>query len=418
MEVPSDYLSDSPRTSGRGLLAGGEREALLVLADGTVFSGYGIGHTGSENVAVVGEVVFNTSMYGYQEILTDPSYAGQFITFTYPHIGNVGCNSIDFESRKAFAKGVIFRDRSIISSNFRSEYTFESFLKSQNLVGIYGIDTRALVVHLRDKGSQMGTIAVADGAGELPRVGVLQQMAKAQGSMEGKDYVPEVTTQEAYVWNEGTWNHSTNSYRTHSQEQLFSRPHVVAIDCGIKRNILRLLVDAGFRVTVVPATFTVERIRSFSPDALFLSNGPGDPATVTYVASTVRQLLGKIPIFGICLGHQILGIALGGKTYKLKFGHRGGNHPVKDLTTGKVEITVQNHGFAVNKDSLPDHVKVTHINLNDGTVEGIAVPDMGIFSVQYHPESSPGPLDSQYLFRRFYRWVVDPSARQIANVDY
>lgn len=418
MEVPSDYIGDSPRASGRALSAGGERDAVLVLADGTTFSGYGVGHSGSDNIAVVGEVVFNTSMYGYQEILTDPSYAGQFVTFTYPHIGNVGCNALDFESRKAFARGVIFRDRSIISSNFRSEYTFESFLYAQNLVGIYGLDTRALVVSLRDKGSQMGTIAVANSAGELPRVGVLQQMAKAQGSMEGKDYVPEVTTPEPYGWNEGTWNPQTNSYRVHSQGHLLSRPHVVAVDCGIKRNILRLLVDAGFRVTVVPATFTVDKIKSFSPDALFLSNGPGDPATVTYVAGTVRELLGKLPIFGICLGHQILGIALGGKTYKLKFGHRGGNHPVKDLTTGKVEITVQNHGFAVDKESLPDNVKITHINLNDGTVEGIAVPDMGIFSVQYHPESSPGPLDSQYLFRRFYRWVVDPSARQSATINY
>jgi len=418
MEVSPEFLRDSFRASKRATIGNGEsagnsseREALLVLSDGTVFKGFGVGNISGEIKVAVAEVVFNTSMYGYQEILTDPSYAGQFVTFTYPHIGNVGCNSLDFESRKAFARGVIFRDRSTIASNFRSEYTFESFLQSQNLIGIYGIDTRELVIHLRDQGSQMGSIAIANNFGELPSIVELQQMAQQHGSMEGKDFVPEVTTPKAYIWNEGTWNIQSNSYRVHSQEQLLSRPHVVAIDCGIKRNILRLLINAGFRVTVVPATFTVDQIKSFSPDALFLSNGPGDPATVTYVAETVKELLGRLPIFGICLGHQILGIALGGKTYKLKFGHRGGNHPVKDLTTGKVEITVQNHGFAVNKESLPAHVKVTHINLNDGTVEGIAVPDMGVFSIQYHPESSPGPLDSQYLFRRFYSWVVDPGNR-------
>jgi carbamoyl-phosphate synthase small subunit len=345
-------------------------------------------------------------MSGYQEILTDPSYAGQLITFTYPHIGNVGCNVEDDESGKMHASGMICRDFSRRVSNFRSQMSLGDYLESQGSVAISGIDTRKLVVRLRDQGAQMGVLSVDD----TISVDELIDRARAAGSMEGKDFVPEVTTKQAYVWREGTWQLG-KGYKNYSQESLLSRPHLVVIDCGVKRNILRLLIDAGFKVTVVPATETANNIAQLSPDALFISNGPGDPATVTYVVETVTGLIGRLPMFGICLGHQILGQAFGGKTYKLKFGHRGGNHPVKDLTTNKVEITVQNHGFAVDQQSLPEAVKVTHLNLNDGTVEGLARPDLGIFSVQYHPESSPGPHDAKYLFSRFFEWVVNPKAR-------
>lgn len=399
----------------RGSLESDRREpAVLALADGTVFRGYAFGELRSVENAIVGEVVFNTSMYGYQEILTDPSYAGQIVSFTYPHIGNVGCNESDYESGEIYAEGVIIRNLSRVVSNFRASETLSGWLARNHRMGIAGLDTRALVAHLRDHGSQMGAIA----AGSSLNVDDLVAKARANGSMEGKDYVKLVSCRKPYSWNEGTWSLAASlqapageerrGFRRYSEEQLVSRPHVVAIDCGIKHNILRLLVDSGFRVTVTPADSGSAQIMGLRPDAVFLSNGPGDPATLSYVVNPVKELLGKVPMFGICLGHQILGQAFGGKTFKLKFGHRGGNHPVRDETTGKVEITVQNHGFAVDMDSIPksSDVRLSHINLNDRTVEGLESRALKAFCVQYHPEASPGPHDSRYLFKRFFENVV------------
>ncbi len=373
--------------------------AVLALADGTVFRGYGFGAPSLR--PSVGEVVFNTSMYGYQEILTDPSYAGQIMCFTYPHIGNVGCNDDDVESGRVFVDGVVVREVSAITSNFRARRSLGEYLRNAGVTGIGGIDTRAVTTHLRSHGAQMGALFAGD------RIGVddLVSMARAAGSMEGKDYVKAVTCAKPYAWNELPWDLARGIQEV-PFESLVTRPHVVAVDCGIKRHILRLLVDVGFRVTVVPASTSADGIRALRPDGVFLSNGPGDPATLDYVVEPARALLGTVPFFGICLGHQILRQAVGGKTFKLKFGHRGGNHPVKDLATGKVEITVQNHGFAVDQGSLPNNVVVSHLNLNDGTVEGLAVPELRAFSVQYHPEASPGPHDSRYLFERFYQAVV------------
>ncbi|NDC36864.1 MAG: carbamoyl-phosphate synthase small subunit [Proteobacteria bacterium] len=382
---------------------GDQREpAILALADGRVFRGVGFGALRSKDAPTVGEVVFNTSMYGYQEILTDPSYAGQIMSFTYPHIGNVGCNSEDVESSEVYAEGLVVREISRTVSNFRSQGSLPEYLLEADKMGISGVDTRQIVSHLRDHGSQMGAMAVGDDS----IIDTLVDHARAAGSMEGKDYVKAVSCSKPYVWDRTTWSLGGGADHAFSQERLASRPHVVAMDCGIKHNILRLLVDTGFRVTVVPATSSAAEILALSPDALFLSNGPGDPATLGYIVSTVRELLGRFPMFGICLGHQILGQVAGGKTYKLKFGHRGGNHPVKDYTTGRVEITVQNHGFAVDEKSLPKDVQVSHRNLNDATVEGLTLPGARAFCVQYHPEASPGPHDSRYLFRRFYEQVV------------
>ena len=383
--------------------------AFLVLADGTVYRGMGFGRLRQPAQATVAEVVFNTSMYGYQEILSDPSYAGQMLCFTYPHIGNVGCNAEDVESGQFYAEAVLMRELSPVASNFRSQQTLPGYLDAHNRMGLSGIDTRALVRHLRDHGAQMGAIAADDGRGEAKIVSLLREQAIAAGSMEGKDYVRAVSCKKAYTWRGMPWRLGTG-YSEIGQETALSRPHLVVVDCGVKHNILRLLIDVGFRITVVPSTSTVSDIEALRPDALFLSNGPGDPATLDYVVEPAKHFLGKIPLFGICLGHQILGRALGGKTYKLKFGHRGGNHPVMDKTTGKVEITVQNHGFAVDADSLPRESKaaVSHINLNDRTVEGLEVPSARAFSVQYHPEASPGPHDARYLFKRFFHSVVNP----------
>lgn len=374
----------------------------LAFADGTVFKGRCFGALrGAEN-PVTGEAVFNTSMYGYQEILTDPSYAGQIMCFTYPHIGNVGCNEEDIESSRVYTEGLVVRVAHKEPSNFRSTTSLQSYLTKSNVMGLEGIDTRQVVSHLRDHGAQMAVMA----GGEGVKPDELVVRAKALGSMEGKDYVKHVACKEIYTWDKLPWTLRDGNSRKLSQEQLVSRPHVVAIDCGVKHNILRLLVDVGFRVTVVPAGTTSDEIMALRPDGIFLSNGPGDPATLGYVVKPVQQLLGKVPMFGICLGHQILGQALGGKTYKLKFGHRGGNHPVRDETTGKVEITVQNHGFAVHKDSLPKNVFISHLNLNDMTVEGLESKELRAFSVQYHPEASPGPHDSRYLFKRFHDLVM------------
>jgi carbamoyl-phosphate synthase small subunit len=375
-----------------------QQKAAIVLADGKVFSGYGFGALVTSADPVIGEAVFNTSLYGYQEILTDPSYAGQIMCFTYPHIGNVGVNPEDVESRHMHVEGVIVRNVSLRPSNFRSTQSFPEYLAQNGKFGLSGVDTRALVKYLRDQGAQMGAMSLVSNEQDL---NLLQEAAKRAGSMEGKDYVRQVSCQSGYEWNEGTWRGPLQGYQQSSHTDLAKASHVVVLDCGVKENILRMLVDAGFRLTVLPATSTTAEIESVRPDALFLSNGPGDPATLGYIISAIKPFIGNIPIFGICLGHQILGQAFGGKTYKLKFGHRGGNHPVKDLQTGKVEITVQNHGFAVDASTLPPHVKVSHVNLNDGTVEGISCAEQKVFSVQYHPESSSGPHDSRYLFERF-----------------
>jgi len=377
----------------------------LALANGTVFTGTCFGALRGENNPVEGELVFNTSMYGYQEILTDPSYAGQIMTFTYPHIGNVGCNEDDVESSRVYTEGIVVRAAHKNPSNFRATTSLQDYLAKASVMGIEGIDTRELVTLLRTEGAQMAIMA----AGENINPDTLVDRAKSLGSMEGKDYVKQVTCKDTYTWDFLPWSLSQGNSRRLSQEQLVSRPHVVAIDCGIKTNILRLLVDVGFRVTVMPAGTTAEQTMSLRPDGVFLSNGPGDPATLGYVVKPVQQILGKVPIFGICLGHQILGQALGGKTYKLKFGHRGGNHPVRDETTGKVEITVQNHGFAVDKGTLGANAFISHLNLNDMTVEGLESKEYRAFSVQYHPEASPGPHDSRYLFERFFRSVVGAS---------
>ncbi len=384
-----------------------QKPAVLALADGTVFRGYGFGAERSVEEAATGEMVFNTSMFGYQEILTDPSYAGQVVCFTSPQIGNVGCNEEDDESDRVHARGLVVRELSPVVSNFRAVKSLDRYLQDANIMGVGGVDTRALTCHLRDFGAQMGAMA----SGGKINPADLVDIAKSQGSMLGKDYVTSVTCNEPYTWNESPWDitrlkEDKSGYKVIGEEHLAARPHVIALDCGVKRYILRLLIESGFRVTVVPASYTSDQILSLSPDALFLSNGPGDPATLQFIVKAVRELVGKFPIFGICLGHQILGQALGGTTYKLKFGHRGGNHPVRDNTTGKVEITVQNHGFAVKGESLLKDVRITHVNLNDQTVEGLDAPGQRAFSIQYHPEASPGPHDARYLFKRFYEMVV------------
>jgi len=356
----------------------------------------------SQKTVTVGEVVFNTAMFGYQEILTDPSYAGQMLCFTTPHIGNVGWNEEDFESERVHAVAAIVRDLPRLTSNFRAKEGFVDGLRRAGVPGISGIDTRALVRHLRDNGAQMGAL----GFGALAVPEELVALAREAGSMEGREYVTQVTTKKRYTWMEGCWELG-KGFRSYSEADMRERPHVVVLDCGVKRNILCLLLDAGFRVTVLPAHSSVTEIREVAPDALFLSNGPGDPATLTGIVAVTKELLGTIPIFGICLGHQILAQALGGRTFKLKFGHRGGNHPVREERSRSVEITVQNHGFAVEPESVPKEVEITHVNLNDGTVEGLHAPGARAFSVQHHPEASPGPHDATHLFQRFYSLVTN-----------
>ena len=364
--------------------------AILALSDGTIFEGESFSAEGE----AVGEVVFNTSMIGYQEILTDPSYKGQIVTMTYPLIGNYGINEEDVESVKPQAAGFIIKEGSKIHSNWRAQKSLDEYLKDYNIVGIQEIDTRALTKHIRDKGAQQGIISTIDFNPES-----LVKKAKESPTMIGRDLVKEVTCHEKYHWTEGGWDPEISNFKFQiSNEKRFK---VVAYDCGIKQNILRQLVDAGCDVTVVPAFTSPDKVLSINPDGIFLSNGPGDPDAVPYMAENIRRLIGKKPIFGICLGHQILCLSFGAKTYKLKFGHRGGNHPVMDLTTRKVEITAQNHGFTVDADSLPSELELTHINLNDKTVEGVKHKSLPIFSVQYHPEASPGPHDSSYLFNRF-----------------
>ena len=371
------------------------KTATLALANGVVFKGLSIGAEGETS----GEVVFNTSMTGYQEILTDPSYAYQMITFTYPHIGNVGVNKEDIESNKVHATGMIVRELSENYSNYRSTGSLEQYLKDNSIVGISEIDTRELVIGLRDSGAQMGIIST-----ETENSDDLIDKAKSLSVMEGRDLVKEVTTNKAYDWNQGTWS-IDGGYTKYSEEQLKDRPLVVVIDCGVKFNILRLLVDHGFRVKVVSAKTSADEILKLNPSALFVSNGPGDPAVVSYTIDTVKSLLGKKPMFGICLGHQIIGLALNAPTFKLKFGHRGANHPVRNETTGKIDITSQNHGFATRLDTVPSDVAVSHFNLNDNTVSGFEIDELKTFSVQYHPEASPGPNDARQLFKKFRSMV-------------
>jgi carbamoyl-phosphate synthase small subunit len=366
--------------------------ALLVLADGTVIKGRGLGAEGK----AVGEVCFNTSMTGYQEIMTDPSYAGQIITFTFPHIGNTGANPEDIETTTPAARGAVLASDISEPSNWRAAQHFDAWLKSHRLPAIAGIDTRALTRKIRDGGAPNGVIAHAkDGVFDIP---ALTAEAGAWPGLDGMDLAKDVTCRQTYHWDETGWD-LVKGYGKQNAPRL----KVVAVDYGAKRNILRCLATAGFDVTVVPATASAEDILNHKPDGVFLSNGPGDPAaTGAYAVPVIRQLMEKeLPIFGICLGHQMLALALGGKTRKMARGHRGANHPVKDLQTGKVEITSQNHGFEVMADSLPEGVTVTHVSLFDGTNEGIEVAGKPIFSVQYHPEASPGPQDSHYLFQRF-----------------
>jgi carbamoyl-phosphate synthase small subunit len=351
-----------------------KKKAILALEDGRIFEGYSFGAEGE----AYGEIVFNTSMTGYQEILTDPSYKGQLVCMTYPLIGNYGVNKEDVESTRPFVEGFIVKEVSRIYSNWRANEDLGSYLKRFNIVGIEGIDTRALTKHLREEGAKKGVISSKD----LDSKNLIKKAIASPG-LVGRDLIKEVMCQKPYAWNKtGQFN-------------------VVAIDSGIKHNIMRHLANRNCKVTVVPATATAKDILAYKPDGLFLSNGPGDPAALPYIVNTVKGLLDKMPIFGICLGHQILGQAFGGKTFKLKFGHHGGNQPVQDLCTGCVSMTAQNHGFAVDVDSIGKDVTLTHINLNDRTCEGMEHKTLPIFSVQYHPEAAPGPNDATYHFDKF-----------------
>lgn len=368
------------------------KSAILVLQDGTTFHGRAIGAEG----AVTGEVVFNTSMTGYQEILTDPSYSRQIVTLTYPHIGNTGTNSADEESSGVYAQGLVIRDLPLITSNFRSEENLSDYLKRHNVVAIADIDTRKLTRLLREKGAQNGCII----AGEQPDAALALANAQSFSGLNGLDLAKEVTTRQPYTWTQGSWTLEGGLPADKNTDELPF--HVVAYDFGAKRNILRMLVDRGCRLTVVPAQTPAEEVLKMAPDGIFLSNGPGDPAPCDYAIDAIRSFLKTdIPLFGICLGHQLLALASGAKTIKMKFGHHGGNHPVKDLEKSVVMITAQNHGFAVDEATLPDTLRVTHKSLFDGTLQGIHRNDKPAFSFQGHPEASPGPHDAAPLFDHF-----------------
>ena len=365
--------------------------ALLALADGTVFRGYSIGANGH----TIGEVVFNTAITGYQEILTDPSYAQQIVTLTYPHIGNVGVNSEDLEAGKVHAAGLIIRDLPVLASNFRSQRSLSDYLKDEGVVAIAGIDTRRLTRMLRDKGAQNGCIFV--GTDEQKAI----ELARSFPGLAGMDLAKVVSTAASYEWTEGEWRLGTG-YRT----QTAPKHRVVAFDYGVKRNILRMLAERGCHVTVLPAQASAADALALHPDGVFLSNGPGDPEPCDYAIAATREFIERgVPTFGICLGHQIMALAVGAKTLKMKTGHHGANHPVKDLDDGRVVITSQNHGFAVDAATLPANAKVTHVSLFDGTLQGFALTDKPAFCFQGHPEASPGPRDIGYLFDRFVELI-------------
>ncbi|MDK9724380.1 MAG: glutamine-hydrolyzing carbamoyl-phosphate synthase small subunit [Sterolibacteriaceae bacterium MAG5] len=365
--------------------------AILALADGTVFKGKGIGATGTS----VGEVVFNTAMTGYQEILTDPSYTRQIVTLTYPHIGNTGVNREDCEAPKVYAAGLVIRDLPLLASNFRSERTLDAYLKAENVLGIADIDTRKLTRILREKGAQAGCLMTGDG---LDADAAIAQ-ARAFPGLAGMDLAKVVSVEQPYDWHEGEWKLGFGY-----MPQNHPKYHVVAYDFGVKRNILRMLAERGCKLTVVPAQTPAAEVLALNPDGVFLSNGPGDPEPCDYAIAAIREFLDrKLPTFGICLGHQLMALAGGGKTLKMKFGHHGANHPVKDLETGQVLITSQNHGFAADPATLPANVKVTHVSLFDGSLQGLAWTDRPAFCFQGHPEASPGPHDVAYLFDRFIK---------------
>ena len=376
-----------------------EKIAKLALEDGTVFEGISLGSAGT----TAGEVVFNTSMTGYQEILTDPSYRGQIVTMTYPEIGNYGVNEEDVESFKPHLAGFVIRNLSDTASNWRSTSSLQDYLVKNGVVGISGIDTRALVKRIRSVGALKGVISTE----ELDDA-KLVQMAKDSEGLVGRDLVREVTPDASSQWDATL----SDWWRLRSDQggpKSDSKPHVVALDYGMKYNIARHLTDQGCKVTILPGTATADEVLALKPDGIFLSNGPGDPEPLTYAIETIAALLGKAPIFGICLGHQLLSLACGAKTFKLKFGHRGANQPVQETETGKIEITTQNHGFAVDPDSVPDCLEITHFNLNDQTVAGVRHKKFPAFGVQYHPEAAAGPHDSQYLFTRFRQLIDEQS---------
>ena len=372
-------------------------KAILALSDGRIFEGESFGAEGETE----GEVIFNTSMTGYQEVLTDPSYYGQMVCMTYPMIGNYGINQEDFESERAYLNGFIIKELSATYSNWRSTQSLDSFLKEYNIIGIQGIDTRALTRHIRKTGAQQAILST-----KSDNIEFLRQSSKESSGLIGRDLVREVTCKKPYEWNKKEWllNQEIKNQKNTIKNTKFL---VIVYDLGVKHNILRNLAKLDCRIIVVPANTSAKETLKYEPDGVFLSNGPGDPEGVPYVIESTRQLIEKVPIFGICLGHQIISLALGAKTYKLRFGHHGGNQPVIDLSSRKVEITSQNHGFAVDSNSIGNEVQIISFNLNDKTVEGIQHKNRPILSVQYHPEASPGPRDSNYLFQKFIQIMSD-----------